>query len=64
MKKHKRTWQEIFKDRRGWGAMITHLGIIILFIGILGNFFNQEKTRTFQVGEKFTIKIIKFIILE
>ena len=24
MKKHKRTWQEIFKDRRGWGAMITH----------------------------------------
>ena len=56
MKKHKRTWQEIFKDRRGWGAMITHLGIIILFIGILGNFFNQEKTRTFQVGEKFTIQ--------
>ena len=38
--------------------MITNLGIIILFIGILGNFFNQQKTRTFQVGEKFTYPII------
>ena len=56
MKKHKRTWQEIFKDRRGWGAMITHLGVIVFFVGVLGNFLNQEKTKTFQVGEKLTIQ--------
>lgn len=52
MKEKRRPWSEIFADRRGWGAMIIHLGIVIFAVGVLGNFFNQEKSLTIKPNQK------------
>ncbi|MBL0691122.1 MAG: heme lyase CcmF/NrfE family subunit [SAR324 cluster bacterium] len=44
-----------FKNRRQVGAMIVHLGILSLFIGILGNFFSYEQSLTLSKGESTDI---------
>ena len=55
MKNKRRDWKEIFSDRRGWGAMVTHFGVIVLIVGVLGNFFNQEKSLTLYPNQELNI---------
>ena len=50
-----------FLSRRGFGAMIIHLGVVIFFIGVLGNFFGKEQSMTFQVNQSFELGDYKVI---
>ena len=42
--------------KRSIGAMLIHLGVIIFFIGVIGNFFKEEKNFTFGVNESLQIR--------
>ncbi|MGK0289086.1 MAG: cytochrome c-type biogenesis protein CcmF [bacterium] len=48
--------EAVWKDKRRWGGMITHLGIISLFLGICGSFINFENTYSFKLGEQKQVK--------
>ncbi len=46
--------RSIILDKRRKGGLIIHLGIVFFAIGTCGNFFNQETSFTFAVGESKT----------
>ena len=45
----------LFKNRRRWGGMIIHFGVLVLFIGFTGNFFGIEESFTLSPGEQKNI---------
>ncbi|KAK3608847.1 hypothetical protein CHS0354_006888 [Potamilus streckersoni] len=49
------TARYLFKDRRRWGSLIVHLGVIVAFLGFMGNFFASEKSVTLKPGEAIDI---------
>ena len=46
----------LFKDRRRKGGLMIHFGIVLLAIGICGNYFNVEDTFTLSPGESKTVE--------
>ncbi len=45
----------LLRDKRRRGGLIIHFGIVLMAIGICGNFFNQETSFTFSPGDQKTV---------
>lgn len=43
------------KNKRRYGGYVVHLGIVLIFIGVSGNLFNQEASQTMAVGDVMKI---------
>ena len=41
----------ISKNRRRYGGLIIHLGVVLMFLGFAGSFFSLEKDLTLEAGE-------------
>jgi cytochrome c-type biogenesis protein CcmF len=53
------------KNKRRYGGYIVHLGVVLMFIGLAGNAFNQEVSQTMALGDElkvgdYTLKFTKF----
>jgi len=47
-------------NRRRYGALIIHLGVVLLFVGIAGSAFNSVKEVTLRRGENVEVKDYSF----
>ena len=48
----------VFTFRRNlqrWGGALIHLGVVLLFLGLGGNLFNQEQIRVLTPGQTFSL---------
>ena len=43
------------RNKRRYGGYIVHVGMVLIFVGITGSAFNQEKTVTLKQGESVTV---------
>jgi cytochrome c-type biogenesis protein CcmF len=43
------------KNKRRYGGYIVHLAIVVIFVGLSGNAFNQEETRQLTTGQEMRI---------
>jgi cytochrome c-type biogenesis protein CcmF len=43
------------KNKRRYGGYIVHFGVVVIFVGLTGNAFNQEATKTLRRGESLDI---------
>jgi cytochrome c-type biogenesis protein CcmF len=53
------------KNKRRYGGYIVHFGVVLMFIGLAGNAFNQEVNQTMAPGDElkigdYTLKLTKF----
>lgn len=52
----KALWNLTLKNKRRYGAYLTHLGVVSLCLGIIGSaFFSQESEFTVDLGQSFTV---------
>ncbi len=49
------------KNARRYGGYVVHLGIVMIFVGVGGNAFNQEIKSEISTGEKLSIKKYELI---
>jgi len=40
----------VLRNQQRWGGAIIHLGAVLLFVGLAGNYFKEEHTLTLQPG--------------
>ncbi|MBU3914910.1 heme lyase CcmF/NrfE family subunit, partial [bacterium] len=45
----------VWRDKRRRGGLIIHFGIVLMAVGVCGNFFNQETSFTLYPGEQKTM---------
>lgn len=50
----------LWSNRRRYGALIVHLGVVSLFVGIAGSAFNSVKEVTLRKGETVEVKNYTF----
>ena len=50
----------LWSNRRRYGALIIHLGVVSLFVGIAGSAFNSVKEVTLRKGESVEVKNYTF----
>ena len=54
------------RNPRRYGGYIVHLGVVIMFVGFVGNAFNREATLRLETGETgrvgaFTLRLVDFL---
>ena len=54
-KENPSSFSYLFRDRRKWGGMLIHLGVLVAFLGFMGNFFKEEKDVVMKPGDVFEI---------
>ncbi|MBI1884232.1 MAG: heme lyase CcmF/NrfE family subunit [Chlamydiae bacterium] len=52
------------KNARRYGGYIVHLGIVMIFIGISGNAFNQETKKALSQGDSLSLKNYQWVCKE
>jgi cytochrome c-type biogenesis protein CcmF len=43
------------KNKRRYGGYVVHFAVVVMFVGLTGNAFNQEASRTLHPGESLEI---------
>lgn len=58
-------WQLIQRNKRRYGGYIIHIGIVIVYIGIMGSKgYFQLKSDTLQLGDSMTVGNYRFTLLD
>ncbi|MDR1728777.1 MAG: heme lyase CcmF/NrfE family subunit [Acidobacteriota bacterium] len=55
----------VWKDKRRYGGYVAHLGVVLLFVGLAGNAFNEEANGAMRTGQEmrvggYTLKMAGF----
>ena len=50
-----------YAERRKWGGLLTHIGVLVFLIGICGNFFGLEKSFTAEKGNTYDVGPYTFL---